>query len=101
MGSFIFEQQGHLGIFSFRGVLTLQHLKEMKAALMRALSNADHLIFDFEKVTRIDLSCFKLFCLAHRIALGLNKRLTLVGLRHSPLRQLLEDIVRYPAPTTS
>lgn len=99
MRKFKFEQKGHFGILKFCGTLTIQQVQDMKAALMRALANADHLIFDFEKVTRMDISCFKLFCVAHRIALNLNKQLTLVGLRQTPLKQLLEDIVRYPAST--
>lgn len=99
MRKFKFEQRGHFGILKFYGTLTIQQVQDVKAALMRSLANVDHLIFDFEKVTRMDLACFKLFCVTHRIALNLNKRLTLVGLRQAPLKQLLEDIVRYPAST--
>ncbi|MFO0754617.1 MAG: STAS domain-containing protein [Thermodesulfovibrionales bacterium] len=83
---FAFEQSGDIGLLTCHGELTLQHTGELKAALMRGLDSADHLIFNLDKVTAIDVACFQLLCMAHRISKSLNKRITFTGIRHKPFK---------------
>ncbi len=89
--NFGFEQSGVIGLLTYDGELTVQHTRELKSALMRALDRVDHLIFNLEKVTAVDTACLQLICLAQRISRRLNKRLTITGLRRKSLRKLFED----------
>lgn len=88
---FGFEQSGSIGLLTFDGALTTQHSGEMKTALMRALHRVDHLVCNLEKVTAIDIACFRLICMAQRISSRLGKRLTVTGVRHKSFKRLFED----------
>lgn len=76
MMNFTFEKSGDVGILTFDGELDAGRIDELKAALMLSMNNAGHIILNFEKVTRLDDSCFKLLCSAHQISAKLNKRMT-------------------------
>ena len=89
--NFGFTQSGDIGLLTYGGELTAGHTRELKSALMRALDRVDHLIFSLDKVTAIDMACFQLLCMAQRISKGLNKRLTITGLRQKSAKRLLED----------
>lgn len=85
----IFEKSGDKGVLKFEGELTLTYASEMRAALIKALIDADHVGIDFGSVTEADLSCLQLLCSAHRTSLKLNKHLIFVG---SLPRQLIETV---------
>ncbi|MCL4490623.1 MAG: STAS domain-containing protein [Nitrospirae bacterium] len=91
MRNFGFEQSGAIGLLTYDGELTVQHTRELKSALMRALDRVDHLIFNLEKVTAMDIACFQLLCMAQRISRRLNKRLTVIGFRQKSFKRLFED----------
>lgn len=91
MIQFGFEQSGNIGLLTFDGALTKQRSGEMKTALMRALHRVDHLVFNLEKVTALDIACFRLICMAHRISRNLGKRLTVTGFRQKSFTRLFED----------
>ncbi len=64
------------GLLTIEGALTIQQAKEFKAALMKAISEADGIELNLEKVTEVDLACLQLICATHRACIKTNKSLT-------------------------
>lgn len=81
---------GGVGVLRVEGDMTIQHIAELKAALMKYLETVDHLILNLDSVTEIDLSCLQLLCSAHRTSSRLKKQLTITGSRMEGLRQIIE-----------
>jgi anti-anti-sigma regulatory factor len=85
-----FEQSGSSGVLTFSGELTVEHVGEMRTALIQALADADHVEMDFSGVTEVDFFCLQLLCSAHRTSLRLNKRVNFVGSQPAKFRETLE-----------
>lgn len=81
MSDFSLEQSGEVAVLSINGAMTVDNSLELKELLLRALNGADHVVFDLEKVTDVDLSCLQILCSAHRTSARLNKKVTLGGIR--------------------
>ncbi len=79
MLSFRFEKTGDFGMLTFNGELTVQNVDRLKEALMVSLSNAEHVVVNFEKVSKIDEDCLCLFYSTSGILSRLKKHLTLIG----------------------
>jgi anti-anti-sigma regulatory factor len=79
MMDFRVQRPGELGILVFEGDLTVERSDELKCALMQSINCVNHVVFDLDGVTEVDLPCLRLFCSAHRIASALSKRTTLFG----------------------
>lgn len=73
------ESGSEVVVLTIDGALTADHVSELKEFLIKALTNAEHLVFNFEKVTEVSPHCFQVLCLAHKIAEKLNKHLVLNG----------------------
>jgi anti-anti-sigma regulatory factor len=83
---FNFEKIEGTGVLTFVGDLTAHRLSEVKAALMLAVENVDHLVLNLEKVRTIDLACFRVLRAAGEKATELGKGLTLLGGAGNPGR---------------
>lgn len=77
---FYFKKIEDVGILTFHGDLTEDLASGLIEALMVSLSNAEHVVVNFERVTRIDNACIYLLSLAHRKSERLKKKLTLTGI---------------------
>jgi len=75
--NFKFEQFNNVGIFNLAGELTSEHEDELKLLLMRAIHGMDRAVLNMKKVTRIDLTCFKLLRKAYCTSLRLKSPLIL------------------------
>lgn len=69
---------GH-GRIAFEGDLTVHQADEIRAVLIKALSEADHALLNVLNVTSADLACLQLLCSAHRTALQQGKQLSYEG----------------------
>lgn len=79
MLNFSFEKSGCVGLLSFDGELTGERAGGLKEAIMISLDNAEHVVVDFEKVTKIDSICIKLIMLAYNKAKVLKKKIIFRG----------------------
>jgi anti-anti-sigma regulatory factor len=78
---------GTTGVLTFVGDLTAHRISEVKAALMLAVENVDHLFLDLKKVRTIDLACSRVLRAAKVKAAALGKQLTLLGEMSRPRRR--------------
>lgn len=90
MRAYTFEQTGYTGVLTFYGDLSGQRVSEVKSALMNALGNVDHVIFNLGKVRNLDFACLDLLRVAKGVSDYLHKRLTLVGLQNKPFERLFQ-----------
>jgi anti-anti-sigma factor len=79
MAGFTFEQTGSAGVLSLEGALTVQQAKELKDALLSALSRAERVSLRLEQVTEVDIAGLQVLCSAYRTAVNKNKSLLLAG----------------------
>ena len=61
------------------GRLTIEHARELREALNKALQSAQELQLNMEKIEDIDLSCIQLLCSAFRTAKASKKKISLKG----------------------
>lgn len=80
MIDFSFEKSGNYGILRLAGELTGKYSGRLKEALMISLENAEHVVVNLKKVTKIDSLCIHLFALAYRKAKQLQKNLILTDI---------------------
>lgn len=73
------------------GNLGIQSASELKKVLLEALSGANHLILNLEKVTGADVSGLQLLCALHRIAMSEGKGLAVIGGAAPSFRQVVRD----------
>lgn len=85
-----FEQSGSTGVLTFSGELIVEHVGEMRTALIQALTDVDRVEIDFSGVTEVDLFCLQLLCSVHRTSLRLNKRVNFIGSRPAKFREMIE-----------
>ena len=57
------EVGGDIVVLTIDGALTSDHESDLKEFLVKAFNNAEHLVFNFEKVTEISPQCFQVLCL--------------------------------------
>ena len=88
MLNFMFEKSDGLGLLTFDGELTAEFADRVKEALMIALENAEHVVVNLDKVTRIDLICIQLLRLAYEKSKRLKKWLTLICTHPETYEQL-------------
>ena len=84
------EQSGNVAVLVVSGSATAETACELKGILMKAINGAEHLIFDLEGVTEVDLSCLQILCSAHRTLTRMNKRITLGNVRPEVFRKATE-----------
>ena len=82
------EQTFDKDVLCFSGEMKEEQGAEIWVSLFTALGKTDRLELSFEEVTDVDLSCVEPLCLAHRMAMKLNKRLVITGRRPERLIQL-------------
>jgi anti-anti-sigma factor len=82
-------QSGKTVVVALDGDVTLQQAEEFRRVLIRALTDADEVSLDMEKVENVDLSCLQLLCSAHRSAVRVTKKLAFSG---SPPRALINAV---------
>jgi anti-anti-sigma regulatory factor len=85
-----FDQSGNRGVLTFRGELTIEHVGEMRTAIIQALSDVSRVEIDFSGVTDVDFLCLQLLCSIHRTSLRLNKRVNFIGSRPAKFKETLE-----------
>ncbi len=85
-----FKQSGSSGVLTFSGELTVEHVGEMRTALIQALTDADHVEMDFSGVVEVDIFCLQLLCSAHRTSIRLNKRVNVLESQLAKFRETLE-----------
>lgn len=78
MLNFRFEKSNGLGLLTFDGELTTECADRVKEALMIALENAEHIVVNLDKLTKIDPICIHLLCMAYRKSKRLKKWLSLI-----------------------
>lgn len=100
MLKFQFEQYNGTGVLRLQGNLTSHRADELREALLMSVDNSDHLMLNFEKVTRIDNFCVEQIKTIKRISKRLNKRFTMVSL-NSDLMDMIDDPGLYPVLTGS
>lgn len=86
--TFDFEQKMHIGLLRLYGELTGHNIREMRKALLIALSNTDHVIVDFAGALKIDRSFADHFRRTRAASRKIGKRMTPVNIsqglgRHS------------------
>ncbi|MBF0175652.1 MAG: STAS domain-containing protein [Magnetococcales bacterium] len=67
------------GTLTLAGDLTIQHARELKEALIDAVTQSMHLNLNFKDVERVDLAGLQILCAAHRSLLGRSKTLAIVS----------------------
>jgi len=77
--SVLYQKSGSTATLRIEGDLTLNGAAELRAALIKAIIDADEVVVEFGAVNGVDLSCLQLFCSAHRSAGRMNKRFRLSG----------------------
>jgi anti-anti-sigma factor len=86
------DMEEDTGTARFRGELTSEHADNFRLALARSLGSGRRLIsLDLQDVARIDLSCLKLICAAHRSTSRKNRKLQLVGVRPDVFRKTVRE----------
>ena len=90
MKDFSLEQSGNVAVLAVSGSVTVERSCELKEILMKALHGAEHVIFDLDGMTEVDLSCLQILCSAHRTSTRLNKRITLGNVRPEVFRRAVE-----------
>lgn len=88
MLNFMFEKSDGLGLLTFDGELTIEYVDRVKEALMIALENAEHVVVNLDKVTKIDIICIQLLRLAYEKSKRLKKWLTLICTHPETYEQL-------------
>ena len=78
--TFDFEQKMHIGLLRLHGELTGHNIREMRKALLIALSNTDHVIVDFAGVLKIDRSFADHFKHTRAVSRRLGKKMTPVNI---------------------
>lgn len=91
MVNFKIEHPGAVGVVTIHGTLTANNLHELKDAVMKAFTCAEHVIFNLRQVTEIDGSCFQILCCAHQASTQLNKHITLSCLPHESFTWKIRD----------
>lgn len=75
MVEFKTKSSGDATVLSIEGELSIEHARDLKAALVESIENSNNLIIELERVTGVDLAGLQLFCSAHRTAEKLKKHL--------------------------
>jgi anti-anti-sigma factor len=90
MKDFSLEHSGDVAVLAVSGPVTVEKACELKEILMKALHGAEHVIFNLEGMTEVDLSCLQILCSAHRTSIRLNKRITLGNVRPEVFSRAVE-----------
>jgi anti-anti-sigma regulatory factor len=80
------KKSGSNRIISFEGELTIENAAKIQEALVKPFGKKEHRIISVERAERVDLSCFQLFCSAHRAAVAEKARLTVDANRSEHFR---------------
>jgi len=73
------EQTGDLGLLILEGEMTIDHAEELKSAFMETLKSCGSLDLNMEGVSKVDIFGLQVLCAAHRSAMKIDKKLTLIG----------------------
>jgi len=73
--NFQMDSQKKQGIITINGEISLQHAKEIKDLLSKAIDKSNDIIIDLEKVSYIDLSFFQLLFAAQQKCKHLKKNI--------------------------
>lgn len=74
-----------------RGELNIERVLEVREKLLTSLQRHAATQIDVREASEIDPGFLQLLCSAHRTAAGLGKKLTVLGLGSSLLRQQLRE----------
>jgi anti-anti-sigma regulatory factor len=88
---FTFEQVGTVGVFTFRGELTVYHEDTLKMVLMKAIHSMDRGVLNFKKVTQIDLKCLQLIKQAYLTSIRLKNPLILTEVPQNYLVAIIKN----------
>ncbi len=64
---------------TLEGELTLPRVEELKSAFLKALVKGDTVSIRFGTVQDVDLSCLQMLCSAHRSAVRMKKKVSVIG----------------------
>ncbi|MGD0662787.1 MAG: STAS domain-containing protein [Syntrophorhabdales bacterium] len=73
------ETKTTLAVLHLRGDLALSCAGELRSALLESLLEATEIEIDLSSVTELGPACLQLLCTACKAAIGMNKRIRLVG----------------------
>jgi anti-anti-sigma regulatory factor len=90
MKKYEFKRLGNMGMITFYGDLIVDRIQECKEALLLALHNADRLVVNFKKVTKIDMAILEIICMVHRMSVSLNKNLLVIGTGNHVFKQAMQ-----------
>jgi anti-anti-sigma factor len=79
MGDCRTERKTPLAVLHLRGDLAASYAEELRSALLESLREAAETEIDLSSVTEVDQACLQLLCAAIKAAVGMNKRIRLVG----------------------
>jgi|WetSurMetagenome_2_1015567.scaffolds.fasta_scaffold1052142_1 anti-anti-sigma regulatory factor len=80
------KKSGNNRFITFEGELTIENAAKIQEVLSKPFGKKEHRIISVEGATRVDLSCFQLFCSAHRAAVAENERLSIDSNRSEHFR---------------
>ena len=79
------------GVLKLEGNWTIERAGELKAALLEAVNNSEHIVIDLGELTDTDLSAVQLLCSAHRTSARMGKRLALGERKPETLIRVVRD----------
>ena len=85
------------GVVVLGGELTIEHVEEIKALLLKALEEVKHVQIELKDVEEIDLACLQLFFAARNSA---SKKAKTVSLSQ-PIPEVCHDLARGAGLTES
>jgi anti-anti-sigma factor len=95
MKGFEFRKYGNAAQISFEGEILAGHAGKVQEALLISLNNADHVVVNLEKVSKIDSICAGIFNTAQQKARQLKKYLAFSDIRQEAINRLLVELSDY------
>jgi anti-anti-sigma regulatory factor len=78
-------------VVKLKQIWTIERTRELKSALLEALSNSEEILIDVEELTEADLCVLQLFCAAHAASVKLGKNLAFYERKSEPLKNIVRD----------
>jgi anti-anti-sigma regulatory factor len=85
------KKSGNKRIIYFEGDLIIENAAKIQEVLLKPFGKKEHRIISVEGAVKVDLSCFQLFCSAHRAAVAENAHLSIDSKRSEHFRAKTRD----------
>lgn len=87
-----YDEATNGGVLTLRGEATIQHVAELKKALVEAVETAEQVTIDVSSITAVDVAGVQLLCACHRYTTSCGKKMSLRLGENKRFADFLEEV---------